>query len=196
MKRTPTLIDLHQQDSAEPLVQPPTYPEIWTQPAAGQLLIMADAYPLAVALQPYAGTAMVGWTRSTARTVIARIAGSTAYARADVTAHLISPNAAATIDAPAPTSITGNTDNVAVKVPKTGALDGGEIRVQSWPTNQAGQVAQYTSSDAIVASPAADLDRQVEITSQKAPQVESFAVTLSQALTLWTGARTNDLTTL
>ena len=73
MKRTPTLIDLHQQDSAEPLVQPPTYPQIWTQPCSGQLLVMADAYPLAVALQPYAGTAMVGWTRSTARKVLVRV---------------------------------------------------------------------------------------------------------------------------
>ena len=196
MKRTPTLIDLHQQDSAEPLVQPPTFPELWTQPASGQLLVMADALPLAVALQPYAGTAMVGWTRSTARTVIARIAGSTTYARADITAHLISPNVAATTDAPAPTSITGSTDNVAVKVPKVGALNGGEIRLQSWPTDQEGEIAQYTSASAIVASPAADLDRQVEIAAQKGAQVESFQVTLTQALTLWTGARTNDLTTL
>ena len=110
MKRTPTLIDLHQQQTSEPLVQPPTYPQIWTQPCSGQLLVMADAYPLAVALQPYAGTAMVGWTRSTARKVLVRLAGSTTYARTDVTAHLISPIAGPITDPPAPTEIDGTTE--------------------------------------------------------------------------------------
>jgi len=195
VKRTPTLIDLHQQQTSEPLVQPPTYPQIWTQPCSGQLLVMADAYPLAVALQPYAGTAMVGWTRSTARKVLVRVAGSTTYARTDVTAHLISPIAGPITDPPAPTEIDGTTDGVTIKLPKIGALSP-EIRLQSWPTEADGQIAQYTTTDAIVTSPAADLDRQLEITAQKAPQVEPITVNFSQAVTIWTGARTNDLTTL
>jgi hypothetical protein len=196
MKRTPTLIDLHQQETTEPLVQPPTYPQIWTQPCSGQLLMMADAYPLAVALQPYAGTAMVGWTRSTARKVLVRLAGSTTYARADVTVYMVPPFPVTVYDAPAPSDIDGVTDGVTVKLAKISSLEGGLYLLQGWPTENNGVSTVVTTTDAIVASPAADLDRQIEITAQKAPQVEPITVNLSQAVTIWTGARTNDLTSL
>lgn len=196
MKRTPTLIDLHQQQATEPLVQPPTYPQIWTQPCSDQLLMMADAYPLAVALQPYAGTAMLGWTRSTARTVLARVAGSTTYARADLTVFLVPPIGPSTTNFPAPSDIDGTTDGVTVKLAKIPSIEGGLFILQGWPTEHVGVNLVVTTTDAIVPSPAADLDRQFEITAQKAPQVEPVAVNLSQAVTIWTGARTNDLTSL
>ena len=198
MKRTPTLIDLHQQDPADPLVQPPAVGALWTQPAAAHLLVMADAYPIAVALQPYAGTAMIGWTRTTARRCLVRVAGSTTYARTDVTAFLISPflPGATTTDPPAPSEIDGAHDGVTVKLPKIGALAGGELRVQSWPVSGAGPIAPNTPRAANVPSPAADIDRQFEISAQKAAQVEAVDLTLAQAVTFWTGARTNDLTTL
>lgn len=196
MKRTPTLIDLHQQQTTEPLVQPPTYPQIWTQPCSGQLLVMADAYPLAVALQPYAGTAMVGWTRSTARKVLVRLAGSTTYARTDVTAYTVNPIPVTTFDFPGPSDIDGVTDGVTVKLAKIPSIESKLYIVQAWPTEDFGVSTVVTTTDAIVPSPAADLDRQLEITAQKAPQVEPVTVNLSQAVTIWTGARTNDLTTL
>ena len=99
-------------------------------------------------------------------------------------------------DAPSPSDIDGATDGVTVKLAKLPSLEGKLYLFQGWPTESFGVSTVVTTTDAIVPSPAADLDRQVEITAQKGAQVESFQVTLTQALTLWTGARTNDLTTL
>lgn len=194
MKRTPTLLDLHQQDPSVPLVQPPSYPQPWNQPADGVLLIMADAFPLAVALQPYVATGMVGKTSNIDRRVVCRIAGSTSYVRVDA-GNYFYPFFGGAFVPPGDTNVTGNTDGVTAAVQKTG---GGTVGIASqiWPTTAEGTNVIYTGSDAIIDFPSADQDRQVEVTLQKAPQTEYFDVDNVQSVTLWTGARTNDLTTL
>lgn len=194
MKRTPTLLDLHQQDPSVPLVQPPAFPQPWNQPADGVLLIMADAFPLAVALQPYVGTGMVGNTFSVDRRVICRVAGSTNYMRVDA-GNYFAPFFSGTFSPPADTNVTGNTDGVTAALQKTG---GGTVGIaqQIWPTTNEGTNVIYTGSDAIIDSPSADQDRQIEVTLQKAPQAEYFDVDNAQSVTIWAGARTNDLTTL
>jgi len=193
MKRTPTLIDLHQQEPSEPLVQPPTYPKLWQQPATGQLLVMADVFPLAVALQPYAGTAMLGYTQ-TDRTILARVSGASTHVRVDVTNTTITG-----FSTDNSTTITGAFDGVDVRMTKSAEID---TTLRIWPTalNPANSElmlqAQTTTSDAIVTAPAADIDRQIEISEQKAPDTDSLSLDHAQAVTIWAGARTNDLTSL
>jgi len=188
-KRPPTLPDLLPQDASLPMVQIPTYPQAWTQPATIDLLRAADNWPIKVAFAPYVGCAMVANTTATTRKALVRVSGAVTFVRADVT-QCTTTNTAATAQT-AQVSLTGDDDGIAVRL---------WIQNHSyiaWPTDYATSYpARATTNGAIIASPAANQDRQIEITESKAPQTEAITVNHNHAITIWAGNRVGDLLTL
>ena len=189
-KRPPTLPDLLPQDASLPLVQIPTFPQPWTQPATIDLLRSADDWPLKVAFAPYVGTAMVADTRND-RKVLARVSGSVTYLRADLTQCGF--NIPLSLSFFHNVTLTGDDDGVVVKV-----YFNNYVFWTSWPTGEGtnGEMCRATTNGAIIASPAANQDRQIEITAGKAPQTEAITVNHNHAITIWAGNRVGDLLTL
>jgi|10_taG_2_1085330.scaffolds.fasta_scaffold05948_2 hypothetical protein len=187
-KRPPTLPDLLPQDASLPLVQIPTFPQPWTQPATIDLLRSADDWPLKVAFAPYVGTAMVADTVGD-RKVLARVSGSVTYLRADLTKC---GNNSASQNWRNFVNLTGDADGIAVKL-----WFNDYIFKTAWPTSYSTVLAgRGTTNGAIIASPAANQDRQIEITAGKAAQTEAITVNHNHAITIWAGNRVGDLLTL
>jgi len=185
-KQTPVLVDLFAQDESDPLVQIPTYPEPWTQPATVDLLIAASRWPVNVATAPYVGTAMIANTGGSARRALVRVAGSVDYLRVDATQCITNNTAGSSL-----------TSNVEIE----GTDDSTVIKLQlpwhqytSWPTTLPPKYFnRSTTSAAIVESPSANQDRQLGVTQSKAAQTEAVTVKDCHAVTFWASNRVADL---
>lgn len=188
-KRPPTLPDLLPQDASLPMVQIPTYPQAWTQPATIDLLRAADNWPIKVAFAPYVGCAMVANTTATTRKALVRVSGSATFVRVDITQCCTSDSGAD--GQVSQVTLTGDEDAVAVRLWLS------YFSYTAWPTDYATTIpARGTTSGAIIASPGANQDRQIEIAEGKAPQTESITVNHNHAITIWAGNRVGDLLTL
>ena len=192
--RTPTLNDLHQQDADDPAISAPVYPEPWAQPALSSLLQIAADWPIDVLSLPYAGCAMLSWTRSTSRNALVRLAPASDRIRADFTQCRPTTYPAAGVDLFGTyAQATGATDGTAVRVYCAPA----GIGLFSWPFNsQVAQQARGTLSGACPSSPATNEDRQIDVTAQKSAQVEIVATERHCAVTFWAGLQHADLSTL
>ncbi len=191
----PELLDLQQEDASTAMLADPTYPAPWTTPAQSYLLALADKWPIAVAALPYAGTAMLAWTRSRTRNCLIRLAPAAEYVRADINHCRPISGPTTGVDLASSCLITGSTDGTQVEV----ALDDGGIGagVFSWPFFIAPYYqATATTSAAIIASPSANQDRQIDLTASMLPQDETVSVDYSCAVTFWTGTQSADLSTL
>ena len=187
--RKPYLQDLHDVDPADPLVQPPQYPELWTRPAAAALLASADAWPVQVLTLPYVGCAMVADLHGYTRTALVRCAPASAYLRVDASVQ----------DAFGLTAYSGyfvydfDSDGVTIKGPGVAGSNG----LYDWPGNFGGGMwSLSTTSPAIVATPSAYLDRQAALVPAISAQTEAVEVETGAAITVWTGATVADLESL
>jgi hypothetical protein len=188
--RKPYLQDLHDADPADPLVQPPQYPELWTRPAAAALLASADAWPVQVLTLPYVGCAMVADLHGYTRTALVRCAPAAAYLRAD--AALNDPREGSATAYVTNLVYDFDTDGVAIKAPKPAGASG----LYDWPSNFSGTWYVSTTSPAIVAAPPANLDRQAALNPSIYAQTEAVEVQTGAAITAWTGATVADLESL
>jgi hypothetical protein len=184
------LQDLHDADPADPLVQPPQYPELWTRPAAAALLASADAWPVQVLTLPYVGCAMVADLHGYTRTALVRCAPGAAYLRADVA--LLDPGYSTVTDYVGDLLYDFDSDGVVIKAPKPADATG----LYEWPGNAGGKWYRTTTSPAIVATPTAYLDRQAALTPAISAQTEAVEVETGAAITVWTGATVADLESL
>ena len=188
--RKPYLQDLHDADPVDPLVQPPQYPELWTRPAAAALLASADAWPVQVLTLPYVGCSMVADLHGYTRTALVRCAPGAAYLRADAT--VMDSHYSITTTYLGSLVYDFDSDGVAIKAPKRADALG----LYDWPSNYAGTWYVSTTSPAIVATPAANLDRQAALVPAILAQTEAVEVETGAAITVWTGATVADLESL
>ena len=190
--RKPKLVDLLQQDATMALIADPSFPEPWTQPSQAHLLSIADEWPVDVLTLPYAGCAMLSWTRTVDRVCLVRPAPATDYVRADVTQCR--------------PAISGVGMDLAWWIPITGATDAVQcfayvdnmgLLYTTWPFHEAAIAqSQGTLSSALVVAPPSGSDRQINVSESLLPQTESFETQTHNAITFWTGAQPADLTTL
>jgi class 3 adenylate cyclase len=189
--RKPYLQDLHDADPADPLVQPPQYPELWTRPAAAALLASADAWPVQVLTLPYVGCAMVADLHGYTRTALVRCAPAAAYLRVD--ASVMDRHAGTgTTYSGYPIIYNFNSDGVTIQAPLSGFPTG----LLDWPGNYSGTWLLSTTSPAIVAAPSAYLDRQAALSPAISAQSEAVEVEIGSVITVWTGATVADLESL
>jgi hypothetical protein len=183
------LQDLHDADPADPLVQPPQYPELWTRPAAAALLASADAWPVQVLTLPYVGCAMVADLHGYTRTALVRCAPAAAYLRVD--AAVMFPSWTGTTYA-GHLQYDFDSDGVAIRA----SLPAYAAGLYDWPSNGNGTWYTATTSPAIIATPPANLDRQAALVPAISAQTEAVEVETGAAITVWTGATVADLESL
>lgn len=192
IKRPPVLIDLHAASADVGVVQTPNHPNAWTQPALTSLLKSADAWPVNVATLPYAGCAMISWTRR-ARNALVRLAPATTYIRATVTHCRPLGYPAAGIDLYNYAELTGSFDGTVVRV----NVESSNLASFSWPPNaqMASQhIAQTTSA---IIDPASSYEnRQIRVNEQIGAQTEIVETDRHLALTVWAGDQSADLVVL
>jgi hypothetical protein len=189
--RKPYLQDLHDADPADPLVQPPQYPELWTRPAAAALLASADAWPVQVLTLPYVGCAMVADLHGYTRTALVRCAPAAAYLRVDATIfESYNPSGGTTYNSFPVYDF--DSDGVAIK----GAKPANTFGYYAWPDLPPGGSFLTTTSPAIIATPPANLDRQAALVPAISAQTEVVEVETGAAITVWTGSTVADLESL
>jgi hypothetical protein len=189
--RKPYLQDLHDVDPADPLVQPPQYPELWTRPAAAALLASADAWPVQVLTLPYVGCSMVANLAGYQRTALVRCAPGAAYLRADATIfESYNPSGGTTYNKEPIYDF--DSDGVVIR----GSKPADTFGFYAWPSLHPGFSFITTTSPAIVAAPTANLDRQAALVPAISAQTEAVEVETGAAITVWTGATVADLESL
>ena len=192
-KHPPVLIDLHTSSATVGLFEQPNYPEPWTQPSLSSFLQTACGWPVNVIFAPYAGCAMLSWTRTVDRNALVRIAPSTAYLRADVTHCRPLSYPAAGVDLINHATLTGATDGTEIKI----NVPSSATASFSWPANaQFSHQYTMTGSSAIISSPSASQDRQMSVSTSKSAQTEIVQTSRHLAITIWAGEQVADLLTL